>query len=162
MLCDECGKNQAVIHTVQIINGTKTEAHLCQECAKNHPELQMAAMFSPSEAIKSLFSLMEPGVIENEEVCKNCGEAFSEFKDTGLLGCSECYDSFRDKIIPVLRRTHGNVQHAGEVPEEAGENLKKQKKADRLKEQLKEAVAREDFEQAAKLRDEINALRSEE
>ena len=54
MLCNECGKNQATVHSVQYINGAKSEVHLCAECAKHHPELNMN-LFSTGDFFKSFF-----------------------------------------------------------------------------------------------------------
>lgn len=162
MLCNECGKNQATIHTIQYVNGVKSEMHLCAECAKNHPELKTFGLFSSADVFKSFFNnmLIEPGLAEEVPLtCKTCGESLDDFTRTGLLGCPECYDAFRDRLIPVLQRTHGNVQHAGEAPEGVEEKAKNRKKLSQLKEKLSEAITKEDFEQAAKLRDKINALK---
>lgn len=100
--------------------------------------------------------------------CPTCGESLADFRETGLLGCPDCYDTFSDQIIPVLQRSHGNTQHTGETPE-AAENepaatdaeAEKRKQIYDLQEQLAKAVKEEDFEQAAKLRDEIKSLKGE-
>ncbi len=163
MLCSECGKNQATIHTVQYINGVRSEMHLCAECAKKHPELMNLGVFSTADVFKSFFNMvnmMEPSILEGMPLtCKNCGETLDDFMQTGLLGCPECYTTFRDKIIPVLQQTHGNVQHEGSAPERVDEKVKTRKKMYELKEKLSKAIAKEDFEMAAKLRDAIKALK---
>lgn len=35
MLCEKCNKNQATFHYAEVINGVRSEHHLCSECAAN-------------------------------------------------------------------------------------------------------------------------------
>lgn len=164
MLCNHCGKNEATIHSVQYINGHKSEVHLCQECAQNSPELKSLGGLSATDLFKKLFNMnMSPGImLENSIVCDSCGETLHDFQKTGLLGCPDCYETYKDQIVPVLQRAHGNVQHVGEAPELSAEQKKAKQKELTLKQKLQQAIATEDFEQAAKLRDEINALNDTE
>lgn len=121
-----------------------------------------------------------------EEVrCPVCNMSFREFSKTGRLGCSNCYSVFRNELNPILRRIHGSIEHKGKVPEKIGqsgalgmfENVEKAKTAqsamgteetgrsegscnelEKLKNELSEAISREEYEKAALLRDKIREL----
>ena len=163
MLCNECGKNQATVHSVQYVNGAKSEVHLCSQCAKHHPELSMN-LFSTGDFFKSFFDDFMQMLVHSGSgaVCDSCGTSFGEFRQSGLFGCPDCYDTFKDAVIPVLKGTHGSIQHTGEKPAANAEEAEKRRHYYDLKEQLAKAVAEERFEDAAKLRDEIGALKMEE
>ena len=34
MVCQECGKKPATLHFTKIVNGEKTEFHICESCAR--------------------------------------------------------------------------------------------------------------------------------
>ncbi|MBR2222851.1 MAG: UvrB/UvrC motif-containing protein, partial [Christensenellaceae bacterium] len=87
----------------------------------------------------------------------NCGYSFEDFKKSGFLGCPDCYQAFRQEILPMLRRVHGHTKHIGAVPEKADERAKARHEIEELKRRLAEAISEENFEEAAKLRDQINA-----
>lgn len=163
MLCNECGKNQATVHSVQYVNGVKSEVHLCSQCAKNHPELS-GNLFSTGDFFKSFFDgfMQMPVLSGSGAVCDSCGTSFGEFRQSGLFGCPDCYNTFREAVIPVLKGTHGSIQHTGEKPAANTEEAEKRRHYYELKEQLARAIAEERFEDAAKLRDEIGALKMEE
>ena len=83
---------------------------------------------------------------------------YGEFRKCGMLGCAACYDAFREPMTALLQRIHGNTQHAGRVPGGVHSGVSIRMSIDRLKQQLQRAVAAEEYEQAAKLRDAIRAL----
>ena len=83
-----------------------------------------------------------------------------DFRDTGRLGCAECYQAFGDHLRDLLRRFHGSSQHVGErylVPGVNGEASARSQLLD-LRDQLRRAVENENFELAAELRDQIRVL----
>ncbi|MBK8230405.1 MAG: UvrB/UvrC motif-containing protein [Candidatus Eisenbacteria bacterium] len=90
--------------------------------------------------------------------CERCGLRFSQFARTGRLGCSDCYTAFASQLPQVLRRVHGAVRHKGRTPEAVGPGDPGRQALDRLRLDLSRAIEREDFETAARLRDEIRAL----
>lgn len=161
MICDNCKKNEATVHTIQYINGNMTEKHLCKECAEQYgnslKELTNFDFFSNNDFIKDFFNVKLP----EEKTCPVCGFSFDDFKRSGFLGCPECYKTFRREIIPMLRRVHGNTKHVGAIPEAEGKEMQIKNRINELKNKLNDAVAKEDFEEAAKLRDEINGLKKE-
>lgn len=164
MLCDICHKNAANVHITRIVNGEKKEMHVCENCAKEvdgfsiNGDVEFISPFSFQNILSGLMDYM--GTVHSdaksiELTCGNCGTTYREFKESGLLGCSECYKNFSSMVEPVIRRVQGNVKHSGKIPKKSGEKLIKQRKVKALKEELKKAVDGEEYEKAAKLRDEI-------
>ncbi len=93
--------------------------------------------------------------------CPRCGMLFSAFKETGRLGCAECYSAFQFQLRPLLRRIHGDTRHRGKVPARDGEGASRFRQIHRLHDELQRAIEREEFEHAAGIRDEIQRLEAE-
>ena len=91
-------------------------------------------------------------------VCEQCGMTYGEFQKGGMLGCANCYKVFKTPLTALLQRVHGNTQHAGRIPEGAHSGTSIRMNIDRLRQKLQKAIADEEYEQAAKLRDAIRAL----
>jgi protein arginine kinase activator len=91
--------------------------------------------------------------------CPTCGSTLKDFRDSGRLGCADCYGSFDAHLRDLLRRLHGSSQHVGEryaVPGGAGADPRA--RLLELKDQLRRAVDAENFELAAELRDRIKVM----
>ena len=98
-------------------------------------------------------------MVAQDLTCKECGLTFAQFRDTGLLGCPQCYSEFESELGPLLERTHeGGTHHIGKVPRHSGESQARQVLLLRLRKQLADAVANEDYKSAAKLRDQVREL----
>jgi protein arginine kinase activator len=95
-----------------------------------------------------------------EPRCSNCGTYYSEFKKGGFLGCSECYTSFKDELDPVLKRVQGSVRHAGKVPGSRMKARTNRNDMDGLRIMLQRAIENEEYEDAAKIRDEIKKMQN--
>ena len=154
MLCQACGKHPAVTHVKTITNGELAEFSLCAECARR---MGYGNLFA--ELGRSLgFLGFAPGL--EEERCR-CGAAWEDIVRSGHVGCPECYHTFYDRLLPVIQRIHGSVRHRGKKP---GGNLPQAAEPAQKglllvkRQQLKEAIDAENFEDAAALRDEIRAL----
>lgn len=167
MYCDECKKQPATVHLTQMINGNTTETHLCEECAakKGGFMFDVSNKFSIPNLLGSFFGSnyglqgMQP--LQQMSSCPNCGINFSDISQTGKLGCSECYSAFEQKMEPILRRIHGNSMHVGKIPARGGGKVLIKKQRDKLKSQLQQAVAQENYEKAAEIRDSIKKLEKE-
>lgn len=172
MLCDECKKNEATIHFTRIVDNKVTESHLCQECAKEKglffPSLDEALFEGPHLALASLLAGLSdigaPYALEKPKVarkCPNCKATYDDFRESGRMGCSECYRTFRKELLPLLRRLHGSVQHTGKVPLKKIGVGKKGKEIIELRRELQKAVEKEEYEKAAVIRDKIKELEKE-
>jgi len=167
MLCQICGKNPATVHFTEIHDNKMSEIHVCERCAEEKG-MQASATQHKFE-IADLLAGMVDAMTQTEEErvghvqCPRCGLLYSSFKETGRLGCAECYTAFQFQLRPLLRRIHGDTRHRGKHPTRgAGEGATLTRQIQRLHDDLQRAVEREDFESAAQLRDEIRRLEAEQ
>ena len=161
-LCERCKKAKATFHLTNIErSGAKVERHLCDKCAAEEGLLQGGkSTIDLNELLENFIAGSKAVAAElSGLVCGNCGISYVEFRNQGLLGCAKDYEVFKDQIGRLLERTHdGASQHTGKTPKAVGVVRKPQHDIRRLKRQLDEAVAAEDYERAAELRDRIRAL----
>ena len=162
MTCDQCGSGDAVVHLTQIVNNQMSTFHLCEKCAaekglETNPEpvnfhlTDFLAQMGEGDAASS-----EPA---QDLGCSFCGLTFRDFREAGRLGCPHCYASFEAHLRGLLRRIHGGTQHVGKVylpPDPSATEM--EKRLETLRRKLQRAVETEDFERAARLRDEIRTL----
>lgn len=160
MLCDICAVNQATVHLTEIIDEQMMELHLCEECAKNK-SMDMEQQFGLAELLAGLSDIGKAQVEGKEAVklkCPVCGLTYDDFRKIGRLGCSECYNSFRKYLMPLLKRIHGSSKHYGKTPLVLTKPVRMKSEAAELKENLEKAIQAEEFEEAARIRDAIKAL----
>lgn len=165
MMCEDCGVRPAKFHLMTIINGDRVERNLCPTCMAKHQKQIPGIDFSNLAGI--LNSILENKNAEEQArldaeyesyVCEQCGTTYAEFQKSGMLGCAACYQAFKTPLTALLQRVHGNTQHAGRVPGGAHNGTSIRMNIDRLRQKLQKAIADEEYEQAAKLRDTIRAL----
>ncbi len=165
MICEKCGKNIATTHIETYRNGKLTKRDLCSKCAA---EENVSANFQMGLGglLGSIFGdgILEPAVADGA-VCPTCGMKFVEIARTGKVGCADCYQAFYDRLLPTIHKIHGKTTHQGKKPGvasqttvEADAKVKQPDRTAELRQQLKEAVAAEEFEKAASLRDAIKKL----
>jgi protein arginine kinase activator len=158
--CGRCSK-PAVLHITEIRHGDVQALHLCESCAKEY--LTHSEAGGPGDAAT------EAGKGESSEIsdeadqrtCPNCGITFKEFRSQGRLGCPHDYIAFQDELLPLLENIHGETQHVGKIPKRAPRDSQHQYRLIRLRNQLKTAVDDELYEEAARLRDQIQTLETE-
>jgi len=159
MLCQKCQKRVANIQVTQIINNNKHVIYLCQQCAREEGKVLMGSPLSVNDFFSGMMGIpVRPSLSEQQLVCDKCGMSYEEFKKRGKLGCENCYNVYGEKLMPILKRLHGNVQYHGKLPKKVSENVKASKEIADLKEQLNNAVEVEEYEKAAELRDKIKVL----
>ena len=171
MQCQDCHKREAQVHLTQIINNEKTSLSLCRECAAArgfHSPLENAP-FPLAEILSGLASQgpshpqMPP---EKMPKCKGCGTTFEEFARQGRFGCAECYVAFRPRLEAIMRKIHGASLHRGKTPEQMPEQHRTDPEVSlpseeqRLELALQKAVADEEFERAAEIRDKLRMIRA--
>lgn len=163
MLCQVCEKRPATLHYTKIVHGDVTELHLCEECAKDHKELEFDTSFSFHKFLTGLIDNIQgtPTQKEKEIVCDICGMSYEEFKQVGKFGCSNCYNAFKDKLTPLLREVHGHNSHIGKIPKRGGGIIGLKRELTNLKNKLDLLIKEEKFEEAAVVRDEIKELEEE-
>src|SRR5262245_25783597 len=136
MVCQICNKNPATLHFTEIQDNRSSELHVCQSCAE---EKGLAPQMGPKKfSISELLASMVDGMAAGEEEkigpvqCSRCGLHYTAFKETGRLGCSECYVTFQAKLRPLLRRIHGSTRHSGKHPAQKGETVARTRQVQRL------------------------------
>ena len=152
MLCEECGKNQAEVMMTTVINGQSTTRHLCRQCLKKYQAGDLQAVLA------AVLSSMTAITHAADAVCPRCGQTYAEFQKTGMLGCAECYQAFRKELTPLITRVQGRSQHAGRRPPVSEEEQARQTLMEEIRALMEAAVAEENFEEAARLRDELRAM----
>jgi protein arginine kinase activator len=170
MDCQKCGQKSANVHIVQEINGKHHELFLCSDCAKKYDHYGVGFSLGLDSGLQFAFNNFLPGFIGHtknvvsttpkELLCKECGLAFGEFQKLGRLGCGNCYETFQEELAPILSRIHGNVAYRGKKPDEKmeqgkGKRTEEDKVLETLKQELQECISKEEYERAAKIRDEI-------
>lgn len=164
MLCT-CEKKEATIHLTEIVNGQVTELHLCEACAKEQGtdfKQFLAPLQGGLPDLAGMFS-KAMGLAPGQDMkCPSCGMTMRDFEKAGRLGCAQCYETFAPYILPLVKRIHRHDKHQGKVPEYAKLLSQKGKKCapaksdlEDLRRQLSECIKKESYEDAARIRDEI-------
>lgn len=162
MLCDDCQKRPATMHITKIHNNHKVEKHLCEQCANQSDEVGLFtwdSKLSVHDLLKGMFSHQQADAVgRGEATCESCGMSYQDFSRGGKIGCGSCYSKFGAKLEPVIRRMHGACCHTGKVPARGGEAISLKSRLLKLRQDLERYVRREEYEQAARTRDEIRVL----
>ncbi|MFG6150744.1 UvrB/UvrC motif-containing protein [Halobacillus sp. B23F22_1] len=170
MDCQRCHKRPATVHLTQVINGEKTEVHVCEYCAKEKGYMnESEENFTLNDLLSGLFNYEQPPSFKGQPSktyqpkktlkCPTCGLSYQEFAQIGKFGCADCYKTFDERLNPIFRRVHsGNTKHNGKVPKREGGNLHVKRQMDHYKSELQRLIEQEEFEEAAKIRDQIRSL----
>ena len=180
MLCDVCKKQDATIHIQEIINNTKKVIHLCSECAVKKSQSDPAFDFGGFNLAEMLYNISEsqegiPGLTDDSKseptkeiidskaiCCPNCKWPLKALRQTGRVGCPECYHVFSDVITNALGNMHRGKLHVGKKPgsvSSTDQSSNKMLELMNLQKELDEVVQREEYEKAAEIRDKINNLK---
>ena len=155
MLCEKCGKNHATTHIKTVVNGIVREYNLCSACAAQNGY----ASNSITGMLASMLGDMTSTRLQNQKTCQVCGATFSDIAHNDKMGCSECYNTFKEEVLPYLKRVHGATHHTGKIPNRAPLIVKpKEITVEELRQELTRMVAEEKYEEAAKLRDKIREM----
>ena len=159
MKCDNCNKT-ATVHLTEIKSGKKIEKHLCEQCAAQNEGLPVKSHMPINELLTN-FVMAHSGLQKETGTggCEHCKMTWAEFRQSGLLGCQHDYQQFEKELTPLLQRAHEQAtHHVGKVPTRRGGTgvpAKRTVDVSKLRRDLAKAVEAEDYERAAKLRDQI-------
>lgn len=159
MLCDKCQKAPAAVHLTQVADGQVKKIHLCEACAAKSG-IDMQKTMSVTDVLMGLDHLVpEAGAekVEADAHCPKCEISRSEYKRRGRLGCAACYQAFCDDLIPMIRAVHHHLRHSGKKPVTHGGPAADMDFPGDLKTALARAVEAEDYETAARLRDQMKS-----
>ena len=175
MLCQVCKKHPASVHVTEISEFPVAKAgeddvpapvveqqHLCERCAQRMKLPHSPVLTNKGLAVWKL--LKESARRAREEgglSCPECGMTLSEFRNKGRLGCPHDYEVFAAHLEPLLLRIHNSSEHEGRLPGQNETERKRQRDLTHLRAQLQEAVKKEAYENAARLRDAIQQLETQ-
>jgi protein arginine kinase activator len=156
MLCCICKEKEATVHLTQIAGDKMQKVDLCEDCAKTKG-VNDPTGFSLADLLLGLGASQEieqaGGGVELK--CPRCGFTQSDFKKAGRLGCPDCYETFSEAMEGLLKTMHKGTRHVGKVPVALRQSREISTRLEALQKKLSQAIAAEDFETAASLRDEI-------
>lgn len=180
MLCERCKVKEATVHYTEVINGAKSQHYLCNDCAAKTELHQFSDIFNDEFPFGKILSGLlgaygDAGYAAQQNkmeqvVCPTCGMKYTEFAKDGKYGCSDCYGVFNLFISDNIKKIQESDTHTGKQPKyhfgNKPANMKEEKQSLSVEEEialttskLKEAVKIEDYEEAAKLRDQIKSLK---
>lgn len=154
MLCQKCNKNFATTIITRTKNGATTTMHMCSDCALKAGYTNFFGNFS----LNHLMPDFERSVEQQLNRCHKCNSTFNELISNGELGCSECYNTFRNELMPSIENIHGKAYHVGKKPARYSKTDESANMLDELKIKIDKAIEIQDFETAAVIRDEIKKL----
>ena len=160
MFCDVCQTKEATVFLTQIIEGKMQKVNLCEGCSKEKG-VNDPTGFALADLLLGLGAAQE---IEKNPAgirCPVCGFSQADFKKTGRLGCSACYDTFSEGLSGMLKNMHRGSIHTGKVPAKLAVARRRAQELAGLQAELEKAVHGELFEEAATLRDKIRHLEIE-
>ncbi len=163
MKCQLCEK-PATFHITELTGPSPVEHHLCEICAKSYladndastppaPTLAgvLAKQLKLGQAAEELARL-------DQRACPVCGISFHEFRTKGRLGCPHDYTFFERELMPLIMNIHGETKHVGKRARRSEVSLDEETDVIRLRREMKEATSKEEYERAAKLRDDIRKI----
>jgi protein arginine kinase activator len=169
MICERCKKNTASFFYEENVNGEARSLSLCPECAAALQKSGDISGIFPFGGFSGIHDQLFGGLFGKTESpakvtksCELCGSTLADFRKNGKTGCPKCYEVFGDELKNTIRSIHGNVKHIGRSPAKFRKNREKEFELKSLKEELKQAIANENFEHAVTLRDKIKALENGE
>ncbi len=157
MKCQTC-EQPATVHFTNIVNGKKQELHLCQSCSEEQNLIKDQEL-NLSMILQTVIGQNVGATTEelSRLTCPTCGIKYMEFKAGGRLGCPQDYKVFQTALEPLLERIHRSRRHVGKIPPHATANAGTQRELIDLRLELRKAVEREAYEDAARIRDQIRA-----
>jgi protein arginine kinase activator len=158
MKCDFCSE-KATVHITDKSSGKFRELHLCGDCAEKEKSGDLKKQLDVENIVKGIIAAYAGEVVGElaKLACPYCGTKYMEFRTKGRLGCPADYEVFQKGLMPMISRIHGSTEHRGKCPRRSSSAAGPKAELIRLRRQLRTAVEREDFEQAAELRDLIRA-----
>ena len=169
MICELCQKQPATVHVTEIVVASSDskhvqQKHMCEGCARDLelPGAPVVIAKIKPDIWKLLRQSAQKARAEGSLVCPQCGLSLAEFRSKGRFGCPKDYEVFRAHIEPLLLRVHNAQSHRGRMPSADEGSRQRLQHISELRTRLEAAVREEAYESAARLRDEIQELESQQ
>jgi protein arginine kinase activator len=155
--CERCTSSPATVHVTEILGeGKFEEHHVCEQCYAKY--LHDTQNKNGGKALTTESSGGLEDALFSQQECPQCGIKFVDFRNSHRLGCPLDYEVFRNELMPLLENIHGEAKHCGKTPHRYPQTKKTEAELVQLRQRLKRAVEREEYEEAARLRDQIKTL----
>lgn len=171
MLCERCNQNKATLFVSEYKDDEIKGYYLCNDCAKTkenmvnltNPEVENVITGILDMVLGANLKKVRPSSVKEEQLtCDNCQTTSQEFMETGKFGCSNCYKTFDSILKNVIQKIQPSNEHNGKIPAKLVHVIANREEIISLKQNLKDAISKEEYEEAAKLRDKIKELEKEE
>ncbi len=167
MKCEICNENEATVHISEDLGLAQNVRYLCEQCAEKSlhvNDYQVDNPFDIHTLLKMLAANAEKKEVEVETPeCPSCGSTLRSVVDNGLFGCSYCYDYFGEYVPQIVERVQLNQnRHLGKIPHQKVDALRLKRDIESLQQRLDDKVKTQAFEEAAVIRDQIQALKDGE
>ena len=163
MICEVCHKEKATIFLTETVNGKKVELHMCSICAAKEKS-RMYAEDSFQQFLSGLLKLSESEAKKTDQPlnqCPECKMTLDDFRRHSKVGCANCYEVFRPYVKHVVRSVQGGMKHTGKKPIRQNEKVIRRETFAQLESDLKLAVMQEDYEEAARIRDQLLSIKED-
>jgi len=157
MNCDVCKQNQATVFLTQIVEGKMQKVNLCESCSKEKGVTDPTG-FALADLLLGLGAAQDIERGGGVQKCAVCGFSQADFKKTGRLGCSNCYETFGEGLQSLLKGMHKGTAHVGKKPSRMARSLEREAQIKDLHRDLRKAVSEENYESAAEIRDQIRQM----
>jgi protein arginine kinase activator len=158
MICDLCKTTEAKVFLTEIVEGKMKKVNLCDSCSKAKG-VDDPTGFALADLLLGFGAAQE---IERgsgtAQRCPGCGFSQADFKKTGRLGCAQCYETFGEGLNSLLKAMHKGTHHTGKVPARIVRRLERDTTLKTLQRDLQKAVAEENYESAAQIRDQLRQM----
>lgn len=160
MLCQKCHKNLATVRYAEVVDGQVTEQHLCEECvSRQQSEAAGFELSGPPPLVRKVpAERVAREAMRTQRACPSCGMLLSHIVESGRVGCGRCYEHFGGQVESMLEALQRSLQHRGKVThlDDARARLRGDLQSKRSL--LRSMLRAENYEEAARLRDEIRGL----
>lgn len=165
MKCECCHEAEATIHLTQVIDGKVKKLNLCQVCAQKNG-IDLNSPISITDVLLGLGNQPVDSGVQNDLTvfdlsCSRCQMTRAEFKKRARLGCPECYNAFMGELSAITQAMHHSRQHVGKIPARQGNEARVTAQVAALQKDIETAIAKEEYEVAAGIRDKIRALKED-
>ena len=163
MKCQKCEK-AATFHITEIEGGKHHELHFCEDHARGYltqPEAEPTGGQTIGGALAQHLAVGQTAAELaqlDQMACSICGITFFQFRNQGRLGCPNDYICFEKELEPLIVNIHGETEHTGKRPKRLAQGTHQQTDLIRLRRELKEAIVKEEYETASRLRDDIRRI----
>ena len=161
MICKSCMKNVASVKFTEAVDGKGVQHLLCPECYKAQQETSTGFSLSVPKPAVHGFGREKPDTPARTKAiakCPACNTTLSQVLESATVGCATCYVTFGTEVESMLEALHRGSAHRGKTFKCDKDRLQVRKDIQAKRILLRRMIKEENYEEAARLRDEIMEL----